>query len=479
MSQGFIISFRRNICLIEEHGGEHVILQSPNRKLTFKQVTSGLKTALKTLTANGATTAQLSHLVQQSDGVYGRLKFYYHLQKFSQFGWLCHSVLADGFVIASALPTASEYQFPTKEADTQLKYCLSRFAYCHQVERLLLLESPLSLTQVILPDWRGAALIAQIASPHNYSELATQIPGITEDTAKQFVSLLLSAHLLSEVHDDGIVQEEENVTLTQWDFHDLLFHTRSRKGRHNNPYGATYRFLGKIEPLPAVKIKMSEDFIDLYKPDIETLKTTDTPFTQVLESRKSIREYREIPITSQQLGEFLYRSARVISIRQTSCGELSNRPYPAGGAIYELELYVVANICESILFGLYHYEPKAHQLYRLCGRTNAVEELLKNASQSTGQKYIPQVLIVIAARFQRLAWKYESMAYAMMLKHVGVLYQNMYLVATAMGLAPCGLGGGNSDLFVKAAGTDYYAETSVGEFTLGGIAAGHMSKSVR
>jgi SagB-type dehydrogenase family enzyme len=96
-----------------------------------------------------------------------------------------------------------------------------------------------------------------------------------------------------------------------------------------------------------------------------------------------------------------------------------------------------------------------------------VEELLKNASQSTGQKYMPQVLIVIAARFQRLAWKYESMAYAAMLKHVGVLYQTMYLVATAMGLAPCGLGGGNSDLFVKAARTDYYAETSIGEFTLG------------
>jgi hypothetical protein len=37
----------------------------------------------------------------------------------------------------------------------------------------------------------------------------------------------------------------------------------------------------------------------------------------------------------------------------------------------------------------------------------------------------------------------------------------------AMGLAPCALGGGDSDLFARAAGTDYYAETSVGEFLLG------------
>lgn len=38
---------------------------------------------------------------------------------------------------------------------------------------------------------------------------------------------------------------------------------------------------------------------------------------------------------------------------------------------------------------------------------------------------------------------------------------------TAMNLAPCGIGAGDSDLFAKAAGCNYYAETSVGEFALG------------
>jgi SagB-type dehydrogenase family enzyme len=59
------------------------------------------------------------------------------------------------------------------------------------------------------------------------------------------------------------------------------------------------------------------------------------------------------------------------------------------------------------------------------------------------------------------------MAYAATLKNVGVLYQSMYLVATAMGLAPCGLGGGNAALFADVVGTDYFAESSVGEFLLG------------
>jgi hypothetical protein len=43
----------------------------------------------------------------------------------------------------------------------------------------------------------------------------------------------------------------------------------------------------------------------------------------------------------------------------------------------------------------------------------------------------------------------------------------MYLTATAMGLAPCAIGGGDADLFARAAGTDYCTETSVGEFLLG------------
>ena len=80
---------------------------------------------------------------------------------------------------------------------------------------------------------------------------------------------------------------------------------------------------------------------------------------------------------------------------------------------------------------------------------------------------VPQVLIVFAARFPCVSWSYQSVAYALIAKEVGALQQTMYLVATAMDLAPCAIGAGNSDLFARIAGTDYYAETSVGEFILG------------
>jgi SagB-type dehydrogenase family enzyme len=93
--------------------------------------------------------------------------------------------------------------------------------------------------------------------------------------------------------------------------------------------------------------------------------------------------------------------------------------------------------------------------------------MLKLAAGSMARTAFPQVLLVLTARFERMAWKYETMAYAAMLKHVGVIFQTLYLVATAMGLAPCALGSGASDLFARATGLDPLVEGSVGEFVLG------------
>ena len=43
----------------------------------------------------------------------------------------------------------------------------------------------------------------------------------------------------------------------------------------------------------------------------------------------------------------------------------------------------------------------------------------------------------------------------------------MKIIATAMGLAGCGLGGGDSDAFAAASGVPWESESTVGEFLLG------------
>ncbi len=149
---------------------------------------------------------------------------------------------------------------------------------------------------------------------------------------------------------------------------------------------------------------------------------------------------------------------------------VASRPYPSGGALYELEFYAAIAACDGLDRGLYYYEPRDHGLIRIRGMSAELVGLVRDSADSAGiPENTVQVLLVLAARVPRISWKYASIAYALVLKHVGVVYQSMYLAATVMGLAPCALGCGDSDAFARAAGGDYYDETSVGEFLLGSL----------
>lgn len=473
MLSQFHLSFKENISLVEQ-AENSITIQSarikgniPQYEFPIEQLSEGLLTAIKTLAAEGATEEYLSDLVLQTDGLSELPKFYYYLQKFISLGMICQTVLAEGMPLVKRVPIHPNDKFELKEAAVDKKYVLSRFAYCHRNQEQLVLECPLSHAEVILTDGRGAALVAELAKPQTCQELGNQISGIPQETVQQFLTLLLSSEMLVEVAEDGKVEEEESAPLAYWEFHDLLFHSRSRRGRHNNPVGKTFRFLDKLEQPPMVKPKVTEDIIELYKPDIEKLKEEDSPFSWVLEKRQSIRSYSEQTINDRQLGEFLFRCARNKRFISKDYGECVHRPYANGGGRYELEIYAIVNTCENLNSGIYLYYPEEHQLGKVTGRTSQVETLLEESYLATGKACKAQVLFIFAARFPRVAWVYESIAYSIVLKDVGSLQQTMYLVATAMNLAPCAIGAGNSDLFAAAVGADYYAETAVGEFILG------------
>ena len=139
----------------------------------------------------------------------------------------------------------------------------------------------------------------------------------------------------------------------------------------------------------------------------------------------------------------------------------------AGGGNYETEFYLTINKCAGIPRGMYYYDAKAHTLCLITAPNSQFELLLSEAFQATAMLGMPQVLITLANRFNRFNWKYTSMSYAAQLKNIGVIYQTMYLVATAMGIGACGLGTGNADRFSQLTGLPYLEEGSIGEFMLG------------
>src|SRR5262249_36383875 len=149
-----------------------------------------------------------------------------------------------------AEPLADGFRFLRMEVGPGRRFVLSRFAFLRREGVALVLESPLCHARVLLHGWKGAALIAELAQPRDSRQLSAGLPGISDEEAEDFVGLLAGVGMLSPVREDDKPAEDDNLPLAQWEFHDLLFHARSRLGRHANPFGGTYRFKGTIAPLP-------------------------------------------------------------------------------------------------------------------------------------------------------------------------------------------------------------------------------------
>jgi len=347
---------------------------------------------------------------------------------------------------------------------------LSRFALLRTDEQGALLESPLTARRIRPLTADARALVTALDVPSTPAQIAGRL-GLPPEETRRLLAHLVGAGLV-HVENDGRFPDTDAV-LRQWEFHDLLFHARSRIGRHDYPFGGTFPFKDEISPLPAVRPAHSGRVVELPRPDVETILEHDPQLTTVLEGRRSIRAHGEKPITLAQLGEFLYRTARVRAHTEPLPDRgmpyaATTRPYPTGGAGYDLELYLSVHRCDGLSPGIYHYDPAKHTVTLVNEDTSDRQAMLDVARLSAGRAPAPDILITLTSRFQRLGWKYRSLPYAATLKNVGVLYQTMYLVATAMNLSACALGGGDADLAARAFHVDYLEESSVGEFLLGG-----------
>ena len=84
-----------------------------------------------------------------------------------------------------------------------------------------------------------------------------------------------------------------------------------------------------------------------------------------------------------------------------------------------------------------------------------------------GPDRLPSMLVVLAVRLPRIAWKYEGIAYRLALLDAGVALQSLYLVATDLGLAGAAVGASDPELFAQASGTESWEETCVAAFGFG------------
>lgn len=171
------------------------------------------------------------------------------------------------------------------------------------------------------------------------------------------------------------------------------------------------------------QIAAQEDakLIHLPAPRLESQASVES----ALLHRRSVREFSARGLALGDVAQLLWAAQGV-----TGHGGL--RTAPSAGALYPLELYLLAARVEGAAAGLYRYEPTRHALERMSEDDHRAR-VAHAAAHQTWIREAPAVL-VIAAVFGRTKGKYGERGVRYVHMEVGHAAQNVYLQATAMGL---------------------------------------------
>ena len=377
-----------------------------------------------------------------------------------------------GLVLLSVVPVGREAKFAPVSLDPQAPIRLSRFACVRSAADGLRIESALSQYQVVLQLPFAAALISSLAIPTTVAQLA-RMHGVTEPVAAAVGAYLVATRMVlvaEEVTETGPrFAEDADRTLAAWPFHELLFHWRTNMGRQETPPGA-----GSSLPLPVppvVKPVPAGPRFPLHRPNLEQVAAADPSVTAVLEVDRLSADPYPAELTVELVGELLYRTARVRSIRPADIDdggyEVSDRPYPSDSDLYELELYVSTDQCRGLPRGIFHYDPLGHGLTLVNSSPRQLDELLDEARVATAARGRPALLLTVTSRIGRLSRHHRGVAYATTLRNLGVLQGTLCVVAAAMGLCATCTALGDGDVTRRALRLDWPGEIQVGELTIG------------
>lgn len=176
---------------------------------------------------------------------------------------------------------------------------------------------------------------------------------------------------------------------------------------------------------------------------------------EVIKKRRSVREFKEEPISSSALSQILWASQ---GITQDIQG-MELRTVPSAGALYPIETYLVINNVSEIETGIYHYAVETHKLEQL--KQGDFHTPIARAALDQEVAYGANVVFVWTAVFERSRWKYKQRAYRYVYLDAGHVAQNVALSAVALGLSSCQIGALYDDEANVLLGIDGVHESTV------------------
>ena len=158
--------------------------------------------------------------------------------------------------------------------------------------------------------------------------------------------------------------------------------------------------------------------------------TGNMSLEETLKKRKTVRDYEDRPISIEQVSQILWAAHGVTHGKYYTI--------PSAGALFPLEIYIVAEKVDGLETGLYHYKPVGHEIELI--RKGSFLSQVSNVAY--GQKALknPPVVFIISAVISRTEVKYKERALRYVQIEVGHAGQNILLQAVGLGLASAPMG---------------------------------------
>lgn len=144
-------------------------------------------------------------------------------------------------------------------------------------------------------------------------------------------------------------------------------------------------------------------------------------------------------------------------------GEIIYRMFPSSRGLAETEAYLIPFIFD-LEIGVYHYNPLYHALEKL--NTGIHLEIPKSNIVSFIDINTIPLLIILTTRYWKVLAKYGNRGARFALIDAGIVMENLYLVATALSLGICVVGGFN-DYFLNTALNLKESEVVIGVLVVG------------
>jgi SagB-type dehydrogenase family enzyme len=161
---------------------------------------------------------------------------------------------------------------------------------------------------------------------------------------------------------------------------------------------------------------------------------------QLLSQRRSVRDYQDSTIELSEIARLLWAAQGITDARGL-------RTAPSAGALYPLELYIVAGRVNGLTAGVYHYEPENNQLIKTLHRD--VRAAVAKAAYSQEWINDASVIIVFTAVYQRTTKKYGERGVRYVHIEAGHAAQNLFLQAESIGLASIVVGAFSDDAVAR------------------------------